>query len=221
MEDQMSTHECPECGEEAVNQPTTDLVPWEAHGMERPQWSHRDGSSLCPVIGPSGGYEPAQPRERDDDVIGDFYDNYRAGREPQTEVEAGWHQHWAQQSPEEREITEDWVIHADEERENPYPPFTAEHRVWEIAQSTLGLADEEVARHAGWVPHDGTLLRDDLIAQYRRESAGMEQHQQTILKDTWGPGIAREVETEPDERQVMSWAEHDAHADGLEPETGE
>jgi hypothetical protein len=25
-------------------------------------------------------------------------------------------------------------------------------------------------RHAGWVPHDGTLLRDDLIAQYRREA---------------------------------------------------
>ena len=24
--------------------------------------------------------------------------------------------------------------------------------------------------HAGWVPHDGTLLRDDLIAQYHRES---------------------------------------------------
>jgi hypothetical protein len=53
---------CPECGEAAVRQPPADLVPWEAHGMERPEWSHADRSALCPVIGPSGGYQPAQPR---------------------------------------------------------------------------------------------------------------------------------------------------------------
>jgi hypothetical protein len=53
---------CPECEEIAVNSPAADLVPWEAHGLETPQWSHRDGSALCPVIGPSGGYEPAQPQ---------------------------------------------------------------------------------------------------------------------------------------------------------------
>jgi hypothetical protein len=52
---------CPECGEDAVNRPPADLVPWEAHGMTRPEWSHRDGSSLCPVTGPSGGFQPAQP----------------------------------------------------------------------------------------------------------------------------------------------------------------
>lgn len=52
---------CPECGEEAVHQPPADLVPWEAHGIARPEWSHKDGSSLCPVIGQSGGYQPAQP----------------------------------------------------------------------------------------------------------------------------------------------------------------
>jgi hypothetical protein len=56
--------QCPECGEDAVHRPATDLVPWEAHGMERPGWSHRDGSSLCPVPGPSGGYQPAQPQLR-------------------------------------------------------------------------------------------------------------------------------------------------------------
>lgn len=55
---------CPECGEDAVNQPPADLVPWEAHGMPRPEWSHRDGTSLCPVISPSGGYQPAQPQPR-------------------------------------------------------------------------------------------------------------------------------------------------------------
>ena len=55
---------CPECGEDAVRQPPPDLVPWEAHGLTRPEWSHRDGSSLCPVIGPSGGYQPAQPQPR-------------------------------------------------------------------------------------------------------------------------------------------------------------
>jgi hypothetical protein len=52
---------CPECGEEAIHQPPADLVPWEAHEIARPEWSHKDGSSLCPVIGPSGGYQPAQP----------------------------------------------------------------------------------------------------------------------------------------------------------------
>ena len=56
--------ECPECGEDAVRQPTTNQVPWRAHELARPEWSHRDGSSLCPVIGPSGGYEPAQPQPR-------------------------------------------------------------------------------------------------------------------------------------------------------------
>jgi len=56
--------ECPECGEEAVHRPAIDLVPWEAHGMARPEWSHRDRSSLCPVAGPSGGFQPAQPRRR-------------------------------------------------------------------------------------------------------------------------------------------------------------
>ena len=53
---------CPECGEDAVRQPPSDLVPWEAHGLSGPEWSHRDGSSLCPVTGPSGGYQPAQPQ---------------------------------------------------------------------------------------------------------------------------------------------------------------
>jgi hypothetical protein len=67
--------ECPQCGEDAVNQPANDLVPWEAHGLTRPDWSHKDGTSLCPVIGPSGGYEPAQPQRRDA--------NHDADREPE------------------------------------------------------------------------------------------------------------------------------------------
>ena len=58
---------CPECGEDVVNHPPSDLVPWEAHGMTRPAWSHEDGSSLCPVPGPSGGYQPAQPQHRNAD----------------------------------------------------------------------------------------------------------------------------------------------------------
>jgi len=52
---------CPECGEPAAHREPADPVPWEAHGMTRPQWSHTDGSALCPVPGPSGGYRPAQP----------------------------------------------------------------------------------------------------------------------------------------------------------------
>lgn len=46
---------------ERRGEPSEDLVSWGAHGLTQPEWSHRDGSSLCPVIGPSGGYEPAQP----------------------------------------------------------------------------------------------------------------------------------------------------------------
>ena len=56
---------CPGCGEDAVPEPPADLVPWEAHGLAVQEWSHRDRSSLCPVIGPSGGYEPAQPQAED------------------------------------------------------------------------------------------------------------------------------------------------------------
>jgi hypothetical protein len=56
--------ECPQCGEDAVNTPPTDPVPWAAHSIEQPQWSHKDGSSLCPVLGGSGGYVPAQPRPK-------------------------------------------------------------------------------------------------------------------------------------------------------------
>ena len=56
--------QCPECEEPAVNHPATDHVPWEAHGLDRPEWSHTDGSALCPVIGASGSYEPAQPSAR-------------------------------------------------------------------------------------------------------------------------------------------------------------
>jgi hypothetical protein len=55
--------ECPQCGEDAVPQSATEQVPWRAHEIIRPRWSHRDGSSLCPVIGPSG-YEPARPQAR-------------------------------------------------------------------------------------------------------------------------------------------------------------
>ena len=57
----MAAMACPECGEDAQPQPPADLVNWQAHGIDPPGWSHRDGSALCPVIGPSGGYQPAQP----------------------------------------------------------------------------------------------------------------------------------------------------------------
>ncbi|MHB1594921.1 MAG: hypothetical protein ACYCO9_21550 [Streptosporangiaceae bacterium] len=56
---------CPGCGEDAVPEPPADLTLWEAHRLAVPEWSHRDRSSLCPVIGPSGGYEPAQPQPAD------------------------------------------------------------------------------------------------------------------------------------------------------------
>ena len=55
---------CPGCGEDAVAEPPADLVPWQAHGRAVPEWSHRDRTSLCPVIGPAG-YEPAEPQAAD------------------------------------------------------------------------------------------------------------------------------------------------------------
>ena len=64
---------CPECGEDVQQQPPADLVNWQAHGMAQPEWSHRDGSSLCPVIGPSGGYQPAQPQPAEPGPESDTY----------------------------------------------------------------------------------------------------------------------------------------------------
>jgi len=55
--------------------------------------------------------------------------------------------------------------------ENPYRPNTPEYRVHEIAQCDHGLSDDELLRQAGWVPHDGTWLRDGLLAQYRQAPA--------------------------------------------------
>jgi len=54
------------CGEAAVAEPPTDMN-YGLHALE-PQWSHTDGTSLCPV--PSAriglGSEPAQPITRAD-----------------------------------------------------------------------------------------------------------------------------------------------------------
>jgi hypothetical protein len=50
--------------EDAVRQAPADLVLWEAHGLPRPEWSHRDGTSLCPVIDRASGYRPAEPQPR-------------------------------------------------------------------------------------------------------------------------------------------------------------
>jgi hypothetical protein len=49
---------------------------------------------------------------------------------------------------------------------NLYAENTPEHRVVEAARFDHGLSDDQVAEAAGWVPHDGTLLRDELIALY-------------------------------------------------------
>ncbi|MGD9525313.1 hypothetical protein [Pseudonocardia sp.] len=63
---------CPECGEDAIEQPPAALVPYEAHDLARPVYSHPDGEPLCPVVGPHG-YQPADPVEItaavDDEII--------------------------------------------------------------------------------------------------------------------------------------------------------
>jgi hypothetical protein len=58
---------CPECKEEVLTGPPTALVPYEAHGLEEPGYSHLDGEPLCPVMGPRG-YQPADPVEIHGDV---------------------------------------------------------------------------------------------------------------------------------------------------------
>ena len=54
--------------------------------------------------------------------------------------------------------------------DNPYPqPHSPEHRIFEAAQTRHGLTDEQVLEAAGWVPHDGTDLRADLLDLYRSQ----------------------------------------------------
>lgn len=53
---------CPECGEGVRNLPPTDMPP----GQARPDFSHHDGSTLCPVFSPGSathlsGDKPAEP----------------------------------------------------------------------------------------------------------------------------------------------------------------
>lgn len=57
----MARWTCPECGERAVKRAPRGNVPWAAHGLPVPKFSHRDGTALCPVVG-KRGYQPAQPQ---------------------------------------------------------------------------------------------------------------------------------------------------------------
>lgn len=50
--------ECPECGEDAIEQPPDTAAP----GQDVPRYAHPDGEPLCPVTGPSR-YGPSPPRE--------------------------------------------------------------------------------------------------------------------------------------------------------------
>jgi hypothetical protein len=89
--------QCPECGEAAFRQPATDLVPWEARGMERLPWSHADRSALCPVMGPDGGYQPAQPRRAEPQP--EPHPDVTRLNPPSTML-ANWSAHQAQHEPE-------------------------------------------------------------------------------------------------------------------------
>jgi hypothetical protein len=53
--------------------------------------------------------------------------------------------------------------------DNPYRQHTPEGRVFEAARFDHGLTDEQVLEAAGYVPHDGTDLRDELITLYRSQ----------------------------------------------------
>ena len=53
-------HGLPACGEPARTALPADLVPAHYTEQPAPEWSHLDGTQLCPVIGPDG-YRPADP----------------------------------------------------------------------------------------------------------------------------------------------------------------
>jgi hypothetical protein len=52
---------CPECGEDAITRAPCDLTPVQKARGDRPRFAHRDGTQLCPVVGPSG-YRPTAPK---------------------------------------------------------------------------------------------------------------------------------------------------------------
>lgn len=54
---------CPECDEETIKRVPYDLTPQQQHDCWRPRFAHRDGTQLCPVVGPRG-YEPSEPIRR-------------------------------------------------------------------------------------------------------------------------------------------------------------
>lgn len=60
---------CPECGEPAQRKPPRSNVPYAAHGMATPEFSHLDGEPLCPVVG-DAGYQPADPVDADGNPAG-------------------------------------------------------------------------------------------------------------------------------------------------------
>jgi hypothetical protein len=57
---------CPECGEGAVRRAPKDLTPLQRGRGQRPSFSHRDGTQLCPVVEGPDGYRPAHPLLADD-----------------------------------------------------------------------------------------------------------------------------------------------------------
>ena len=78
---------CPECGEPVVARPPRTSVPYAAHGLGAPRYSHLDGEPLCPVAGPRG-YQPADPVERGDDADLDGSPDPPAG-DPEPPVSPG------------------------------------------------------------------------------------------------------------------------------------
>lgn len=59
-----------------------------------------------------------------------------------------------------------WDVHAAGLQEQ-YAENTPEYRVAQAPKESAGLTDQELLTKAGWVPNDGTDLRDQLLAQYR------------------------------------------------------
>jgi hypothetical protein len=96
---------------------------------------------------------------------------------------------------------------------NPYPSYTPEHRVFEGARAGPDLTPEQVLEAAGWVPHDGTSLRSDLLAQYSRESGLLQRHSAAVDRQAVGWVEAEPAQARPLDRSAAFTALLELSAD--------
>jgi hypothetical protein len=182
---------CPECGESAQEKAPRDLVSWEAPGLTRPGWSHRDGSSLCTIIGPTGGYEPAQPQPAESSADPPRADTARLDAPASMEKPDNWDSasRFGSLYDSEGQLIEGPIAPPGSilasRRDNPAPEssafhaahdrtagiYTASHHDLEAAQSVRGV--RSISCECDASPGESCTPQGDHLARYlRAETAG-------------------------------------------------